>query len=204
MNLLSTLLIVAPINAQQSRRPKFKGEKMFAPSGEWKCANRPEGNKCCPGREDDCVGFNSSGMTTGGYCLCDEACMGFGDCCDDHQTACLHFHDGTGPTEAPAPSITNIEEMASHILDGTGNGGFISADSFNYGCAGRELYQPHSPTLGKQVDEVDKAFYTWKKCVQCALKHYNTKLEDISYDYDAELNSCGKICVSNLNIFLVS
>ena len=127
--------------------------------------------------------------------------MEFADCCDDHHTACLHFHDGTGPTEVPVPIITNINEMASHILDGTGNGGFVSADSFNYGCAGRELYQPHSPTLGKQVDEVDKAFYTWKKCVQCALKHYNAKWEDISYDYYAELNSCGKTILLNLNLF---
>ena len=197
MNLLSTLFFVV-LNAQQSRRPKFKGAKLYAPSGEWKCANRPEGNQCCPGQDFECFGFNAAGLNPLNlnddvYCNCDEGCMAFEDCCDDHPTTCLHFHDGTGPTEAPLPSITSINEMAGHILDGTGNGGFLFADSFNYGCAGRDLYNAYSPTFGKQVDEVDKAFYTWKKCVQCALSHYNAKWGDISYDYDAKLNSCGKI-----------
>ena len=191
MKLIPTFLIVT-INAQT--RPGFKA-KMFAPSGEWKCDNREEGNQCCAGQDNNCFGFNPTGVggpEHGGFCMCDQACMNFMDCCDDHPTACLHFHDGTGPTEAPAPSITNIQELASHVLDGTGNGGFVSTDALNYGCAGRDLYDPHSATLGKQVDEVDKAFYTWKKCVQCALKHYNAKWEDISYDYDTELSSCGK------------
>ena len=73
--------------------------------------------------------------------------------------------------------------------------GFVSTDGFNYGCAGRDFYNANSITVGKQVDEVDKRFYTWKKCVQCALKSFNIQLDDVSYDYDLLGDSCG----TNLN-----
>ena len=58
--------------------------------------------------------------------------------------------------------------MANHILDGTGAHNFFIADAVDYGCAGRGVFDPFSKTLGKQVDRVDKAFYIWKKCIQCA------------------------------------
>ena len=57
--------------------------------------------------------------------------------------------------------------MASRLLDGSGAFGFKAADAIDYGCAGRGAFDPFSKTLGKQVDQVDKAFYVWKKCIQC-------------------------------------
>ena len=98
------------------------------------------------------------------------------------------------PWECCGPISTNIWTMADNILDGSGSGSFFWGELYNYGCAGQGLFfDPHSTTLGKPVDEIDKALYKWKKCVQCALKHYNAKYEETFYVYDPESNSCGKI-----------
>ena len=78
--------------------------------------------------------------------------------------------------------------MATTVLDGTGELGFEFTDGVNYGCAGRETFDPFSTTMGKQVDIIDKQFYTWKKCVQCATQ--NQVL--LPYHYDAAADSCGK------------
>lgn len=83
--------------------------------------------------------------------------------------------------------ITNIIEMATEVLDGSGANGFAAADGNDYGCAGRGLYDPFATTLGKQLDSVDKAFYTWKKCVQCAAGNASNVLP---YDYDKDADSC--------------
>ena len=61
-------------------------------------------------------------------------------------------------------TISKIDEMANYLLNGT----FKPEDAVDYGCSGRGLYDPFSATLGKHVDEVDTAFYVWKKCIQCA------------------------------------
>ena len=83
--------------------------------------------------------------------------------------------------------ITNIIEMATAVLDGSGAKGFTAADGLNYGCAGRGMYDPFASTIGAQVDAQDKAFYTWKKCVQCA-----SSKPIPAYDYDQDADSCGK------------
>jgi hypothetical protein len=83
--------------------------------------------------------------------------------------------------------ITNIREMATAVLDGSGAKGFTAADGNNYGCAGRGLYDPFATTIGAQVDAQDKAFYTWKKCVQCA-SFGSQSLP--AYDYDQNSDSC--------------
>ena len=83
--------------------------------------------------------------------------------------------------------ITNIIEMATAVLVGSGAKGFTASDGNNYGCAGRGMYDPFSRTIGAQVDAQDKAFYTWKKCVQCAASKPIP-----AYDYVQNADSCGK------------
>jgi len=90
------------------------------------------------------------------------------------------------PTGQPSTAITNILEMAAATLDGE-NGSFVDVDGVDYGCAGRGAYDAFSRTAGKQVDEADKAFYAWKKCVQCAVPNAAAVAP---YDYDADSDSC--------------
>ena len=79
--------------------------------------------------------------------------------------------------------------MAVALLKGTN---FAVGDETDYGCAGRGSFDAFSVTEGKQVDDVDKMFYTWKKCVQCAAHDSGSNLIP-KYDYDAENDHCGRI-----------
>ena len=87
--------------------------------------------------------------------------------------------------------VSNINEMAIAVLDGSGAHGFTIADGNDYGCAGRGSFSPFAKTEGHQVDPADKAFYVWKKCVQCATGNNSTNLQP--YDYDQAEDSCGKM-----------
>jgi len=99
---------------------------------------------------------------------------------------CLTIGVASGPVSSSSSStITNIVEMANAVLDGSGAKGFTAADGNNYGCAGRGMYDPFATTIGAQVDAQDKAFYTWKKCVQCASSQPLP-----AYDYDQNADSC--------------
>jgi len=100
---------------------------------------------------------------------------------------CLTIGVVGGPPASPSASstITNINEMAKAVLDGSGANGFTAADGKNYGCAGRGDFDPFATTVGAQVDANDKAFYTWKKCVQCA-----SSKPVPAYDYDKKTDSC--------------
>ena len=80
--------------------------------------------------------------------------------------------------------------MAAAVLDGSGAHGFTVTDGDNYGCAGRGSFDPFAPTKGHQVDIADKAFYVWKKCVQCATGNDSANVKP--YDYDQANDSCGK------------
>ena len=71
-----------------------------------------------------------------------------------------------------------------------GANGFVYSDAIDYGCAGRGVFDPFSKTLGRQVDPVDKAFYRWKKCIQCATGKDQGMMQ--AYAFDSQLNSCGK------------
>ena len=91
-----------------------------------------------------------------------------------------------------ALKIRNIGDMASAVLDGSGANKFTAADGENYGCAGRGMYDAFATTAGAQVDAIDKAFYTWKKFVQCA-HHPKKHWEQLPpYNYDKNDDSCGK------------
>ena len=72
------------------------------------------------------------------------------------------------------------------VLDAPGATGFRSFQAQDYGCAGRGLFDPSAKTAGKQLDDADRAFYSWKKCYQCI------GVDAISdYDYDLDNDSCG-------------
>ena len=99
----------------------------------------------------------------------------------------------TTTTTTPPPPIRNIKECAAAILDAeTAQAGFFrSQDVTDYGCAGRGTFEPFLPTAGMQLDTADHAFYSWKKCYQCATGGDSSLIVD--YDYDLENDSCGKI-----------
>ena len=81
--------------------------------------------------------------------------------------------------------------MANAVLDGSGERSFTTADGENYGCAGRGIFDPFAKTVGRQVDPADKAFYIWKKCIQCAIGN-EKNLQNLSYVYDKGNDSCGE------------
>ena len=80
--------------------------------------------------------------------------------------------------------------MAAAVLDGTGRGGFTASDGTDYGCTGRDYFNPFATTIGHPVDTADRAFFTWKKCVQCATGHDAANVQP--YTYDKADDSCGK------------
>ena len=45
----------------------------------------------------------------------------------------------------------------------------ILTDWTNYGCAGEGFFDCSTPIYGKQVDEWDRDFFQWKKCIQCTM-----------------------------------
>ena len=102
----------------------------------------------------------------------------------------------TGGTSTQASVITNVHEMGDAVLDGKGPYGFSVSDVVNYGCAGRGIFDPFSKTLGRQIDEVDKSFYIWKTCIQCATDGDQEILP--LYEYNHITDSCGKL--SNLKL----
>ena len=77
--------------------------------------------------------------------------------------------------------------MAAAVLDGSGEYGFKVNDGVNYGCAGRAAYSAFAGSIGKPVDDTDKAFHSWKNCVKCAASDPNGILE---YVYDAVNDTC--------------
>ena len=74
----------------------------------------------------------------------------------------------TSSTTTTERFITDIHEMAAEFLkpDEASTSFFVS-NATDYGCAGRGHFDFNSKTLGKLVDDADRAFYTWKKCIQC-------------------------------------
>ena len=96
---------------------------------------------------------------------------------------CLRLLTGA----VPMGTVTNVLEMAAAMLTGD-NGTFSVGDAQDYGCAGRGNFEPFKATYGHQVDVVDKQFYQWKKCVQCAM---GTSWGEIpEYVYNADDDSC--------------
>ena len=76
-------------------------------------------------------------------------------------------------------------------------GRFQPSMALNYGCAGRGYFEPFEHTEGKQVDETDKAFYSWKNCVRRALSPNSDPLMNPdggipAYAYYQRTDSCSK------------
>jgi len=86
----------------------------------------------------------------------------------------------------PAPtSASNTIEMAAALMTGD----FPPSMAIDYGCAGRGEFDAFSITIGTPVDDVDHAFFAWKKCIQCASGSDKSAIG--SYDYDVANDSCG-------------
>ena len=94
-------------------------------------------------------------------------------------------------TTTSTTKLRNVFEMAEARLTGR----FKPLNAANYGCAGRGYFDPFRPTAGKHVDPTDKAFYLWKKCVQCALSNDGVtpfkggRIQP--YQYDEQTDYCG-------------
>ena len=93
----------------------------------------------------------------------------------------------TTSTTTVSTYVTNTLEMAKALLIGN----FTPEMVRDYGCAGRELFDPFARTIGSHVDSIDAAFFTWKKCVQCASS--NDKSNVLAYSYDIKSDTCGKL-----------
>ena len=83
---------------------------------------------------------------------------------------------------------STVFEMAQAILDGSGASGFTVDDGVNYGCAGRGSYSAFTASIGKPVDDTDKAFNSWRKCVKCAA---GRSTDILDYQYNVLDDSCG-------------
>lgn len=86
-----------------------------------------------------------------------------------------------GPT-----TISNTVEMANELMTRS----FKPTMAIDYGCAGRGTFDAFSQTLGRADDDVDHAFFAWKKCVQCASDKDPSAIG--AYDYDVANDSCGE------------
>ncbi|OCU01895.1 somatomedin-B and thrombospondin type-1 domain-containing protein [Xenopus laevis] len=56
---------------------------LHIPGGRSACASRAH-PKCCPGRNNACIGFSRTGTT----CYCDTYCNRSADCCEDYRSQC--------------------------------------------------------------------------------------------------------------------
>ena len=86
----------------------------------------------------------------------------------------------------PPPTASNTIEMAEALMTDA----FSPSMAVDYGCAGRGTFDAFTQTLGQAVDEVDHAFFAWKKCIQCASNNDKTTIG--AYDYDIVNDSCGE------------
>jgi hypothetical protein len=91
----------------------------------------------------------------------------------------------TTSTTVP-PTASNTLEMAAALMTGA----FSPSKAVDYGCTGRGEFDAFAQSLGRPVDEVDHAFFEWKKCVQCASDGKKTAIG--AYDYDITNDSCGE------------
>merc|ERR1711935_1122043 len=104
------------------------------------------------------------------------------------QWQCL---DPTAPTTAPTNASTapttasNTIEMAEALMMDN----FPPSMAIDYGCTGRGKFDAFSTTIGTPLDDVDRAFFAWKKCVQCASGGDKSAVG--AYDYDVDNDSCG-------------
>ena len=122
--------------------------------------------------------FQSDGWDHGGKIEVDWKC-------NNQGMTTIPTTTTTSPSTSSKP-VTNTLEMAKTLLTGD----FTPEMGRDYGCAGRELFDPFAHTIGSHVDDVDAAFFAWKKCVQCASG--NDKSNVLTYSYDVETDTCGK------------
>ena len=108
-----------PFNKLERKRAKLSRDmKKYlddnARKGSSLCSLREKDNQCCNGVSLDCYGCNpvllelgvscesqqsadrfsnsESDFEQGRDCFCDDLCILFGDCCDDHRDTCTHLY----------------------------------------------------------------------------------------------------------------
>ena len=64
------------------------------------CADRAQGNQCCPGQDWNCQPPNA-------VCSCDAHCKKMGDCCPDYDDTCGHMLT-TGPRQCTGSATGRI------------------------------------------------------------------------------------------------
>ncbi|CAG5087586.1 Oidioi.mRNA.OKI2018_I69.PAR.g11578.t1.cds [Oikopleura dioica] len=68
----------------------------------------------------------------------------------------------------------------------------------DYGCASRGYFDSTDPAVGLPVDEIDRSFIWWKKCIKCARSEYSAYDLEYNhfdytemYEYDSDTETCG-------------
>ena len=71
----------------------------------------------------------------------------------------------------------------------------------NYGCAGRGNMDADEKTMGRPVDDVDKALNIRKHCIRCASEKFGVPYS--SYQFDVTQLACGKKCLINFRLSII-
>ena len=90
-------------------------------------------------------------------------------------------------------SLFGVEKMVQHWTE-------IEVEKLqDYGCASRGYFDSTDPAVGLPVDEIDRSFIWWKKCIKCARSEYSAYDLEYNhfdyaemYEYDSDIETCGK------------
>lgn len=89
-------------------------------------------------------------------------------------------------------SSAGVQKLVQHFTE-------INTEKLqDYGCAGRGYFDSADPAVGLPVDEIDRSFIWWKKCIKCARAEYSAHDLEYNhfdhnelYDYNFESENCG-------------
>ena len=96
---------------------------------------------------------------------------------------------------------SGVEKLVQHFTS-------INTEKLqDYGCAGRGYFDSTEQTVGLPLDEIDRSFIWWKKCIKCARAEYSAfDLEYNHFDYQEfyeyyfESETCGNLVPKFQNI----
>lgn len=119
----------------------------------------------CNSENDASLNFSAHQDKCGSYLICDQGLWVNGDCpigqYFDVETSTCDIISNVD-CGSRASHLSNIHEMSNYFIAET-------ADWENYACAGEGLFDCAVPIHGKQLDEFDRDFFNWKKCIQCTM-----------------------------------
>lgn len=98
----------------------------------------------------------------------------------------------TSARNARQLEASGVEKLVQHFTS-------INTEKLqDYGCAGRGYFDSTEQTVGLPVDEIDRSFIWWKKCIKCARSEYSAYDLEYNhfdyqefYDFDFESETCG-------------